>query len=60
MKLWIESFSSHLTKLNLKLVCSTMVEQILEEQALASVQPDITMKPLLTSSVCRGNQNGLT
>jgi len=51
---------SVLTQLNLKLVCSTMVEQILVEQALPSVQPDITMKPLLMSSVCREIQNGLT
>ena len=40
--------------------CSTMVEQILVEQALPSLQPDITMKPLLMSTVCRENQNGVT
>jgi len=37
-----------------------MVEQTLVEQVLPSVQPDITMKPLLMSSVCIENQNGLT
>lgn len=39
---------------------STMVEQILVEQALTSVQPNITMKPLLMSTVLKKNQNGVT